>query len=323
MATSLARSLRPFTDIVAPFSFLHAGFEFNRRGFADEPRVDCSGRVALVTGANSGIGLAAAEGLARQGFHVWLLCRDAARGRAAMESIRKSVPNAALDVATVDVSSLASVRQFVSAFPGRRVDVLVHNAGVLLHANKVSSDGIETTFATGITGPFALTTLLRDRLAESDDARVVFVSSGGMLLARLDADLADVPSDRYDGLRAYANAKRAQVVLARLFGEKLASRSNVTFASMHPGWVDTPGVRTSLPSFYARFRDALRGPAEGADTVVWLATSKTPKGTAGEFWFDRRVAPCYPLPWTRESRKVREQLWEHCVAAVGVDPCIL
>ncbi len=316
----LMRRLRPVADLVVPFAFTGPGFELNRRGFADERAVNLSGRVALVTGANAGIGLATAEGLARRGLQVWLLCRDEARGTAALEALRSAVPDADLALAVVDVSSIDSVRRFVEAFPPSRVDVLVHNAGVLPHTKSLSPEGIETTFATSVVGPFALTALLLDRLARSDDARVVFVSSGGMLLQRLDLGIPDEPSNRYDGLRAYANAKRAQVVLVGLFAEKMVGTAPITFASMHPGWVDTAGVRTALPTFHARMGRALRTPAQGADTIVWLATSETPKSTLGEFWFDRRVAPRHLLPWTRESERARGALWERCVAASGVDP---
>lgn len=124
-----------------------------------------------------------------------------------------------------------------------------------------------------------------------------------------------------DGTRAYANAKRAQVILAHVLAERFSDRSPITFASMHPGWADTKAVRTSLPKFHAVMNGVLRTAEQGADTVVWLATSERPRGTRGDFWFDRRVASEYPLPWTRERRGAREALVDRCerLGAISLD----
>jgi hypothetical protein len=87
---------------------------------------------------------------------------------------------------------------------------------------------------------------------------------------------------------------------------------------MHPGWADTQAVRTSLPRFHAVTRRVLRTAEEGADTAVWLASSARPRGTRGAFWFDRRVAPEYPLPWTREDPGARARLVRLCEETSGV-----
>ena len=316
---SLVRFVRPASDLLALFSFNRMGFAFNRRGFCpdDLPR-DAGGRVALVTGANSGIGRATSLELARRGFDVWMLCRDPGRGSEARDAIARECREDRLHLAIVDMSSLASIRRFVSDFSPRRIDVLVHNAGVLPRERHVTDDGVELTFATNVLGPFALTGLLLERLSQSTDARVVFVASGGLYLQRLDLSLISIESPRFDGTRAYANAKRAQVVLARTLASLFSSELPITFASMHPGWADTTAVRTSLPEFHAVMRHLLRSAEEGADTVVWLAASDCARGTRGALWFDRRVALEYPFPWTHESPVVRQELFALCEKLSGV-----
>jgi dehydrogenase/reductase SDR family member 12 len=316
---SLVRFVRPATDPFALFSFNRMGFAFNRRGFRpdDLPR-DAGGRVAVVTGANSGIGRATSLELARRGFDVWMLCRDPGRGAEARDAIARECREDRVHVAVVDMASLASIRRFVRDFSPSRVDVLVHNAGVLPHERHVTGDGVELTFATNVLGPFALTGLLLDRLSQSTDARVIFVASGGLYLQRLDLSLLSIDAARFEGTRAYANAKRAQVVLAHLLAERLSSALPITFASMHPGWADTTAVRTSLPRFHSVMQRVLRSAEEGADTVVWLAASDRAKGTRGAFWFDRRAAPEYPVPWTRDSTVVRRELFALCEKLSGV-----
>lgn len=315
---SIVRFIRPATDLAAIWSFNRVGFQMNRRGFEpdDLPR-DGGARVALVTGANSGIGRATSLELACRGFDVWMLCRDASRGAEARDAIARESGNTRVHLGLVDMSSVAAIRRFVEELPAPRVDVLVHNAGVLPHEKQLV-DGVELTFATNVLGPFALTGLLAERLARSSDARVIFVASGGLYLQRLDLSLLDVDAADFDGTQAYANAKRAQVVLAHILAERSSDRLPITFASMHPGWVDTTAVRTSLPKFHAIMRPFLRSAEQGADTVVWLAASARPRGTKGAFWFDRRVASEYPFFWTRERPDVRDALLARCERLSGV-----
>jgi NAD(P)-dependent dehydrogenase (short-subunit alcohol dehydrogenase family) len=310
---AIVRFLRYATDPFALFSFNRMGFALNRRGFdpADLPS-DGGGRVALVTGANSGIGRATALELTRRGFLVWLLCRDETRGAEARDAIARATSEERVHLAIVDLSSLRSIRRFAESFPLERVDVLVHNAGVLPDDKRLTEDGVELTFATNVLGPFALTRLLLPRLSRSSDARVIFVASGGLYLQRLDLALPDVDAAQFDGTRAYANAKRAQVILAHVLAERFADQPHLHFASMHPGWADTTAVRTSLPRFHAVMRPFLRTAEQGADTVVWLAASERASAARGELWFDRRVAPEYPVPFTREPPSARADLVRMC-----------
>jgi NAD(P)-dependent dehydrogenase (short-subunit alcohol dehydrogenase family) len=132
-----------------------------------------------------------------------------------------------------------------------------------------------------------------------------------MYTRRLALDDPGFAGRPYDGVVAYAETKRAQVVLAELWAERLAGTSVVVNA-MHPGWADTPAVRSSLPRFHRVMRHVLRTPAEGADTVVWLVASPRGREHTGRFFFDRKPRATHLLPFTRESEAERRALWELC-----------
>ena len=180
----------------------------------------------------------------------------------------------------------------------------------------LSPDGIELTFATNVLGPFLLTNLLLPLLERSAPARIINVSSGGMYTQRIRVDDLQSARGEFDGATAYARAKRAQVILTELWARRLEG-SGVVVHAMHPGWADTPGVETSLPRFYRLTRPLLRTPEQGADTIVWLGAADEPGRSTGRFWHDRRPRPTHLLPWTRETRQEREQLWARCAQLSG------
>ena len=262
------------------------------------------GRVVLVSGATSGIGLAAATALAGLGARVHLLARNAERGERAREQ------TGAERVWDCDVSSLRSVREFAGRFAAEQheLHVLVNNAGLLAQERSLSVDGYELAFATNVLGPFLLTGLLASSM-------IINVSSGGMYTARLDTDDLQTERHRYDGAAVYARHKRMQVVLSEMCAERL-NPEGVAVHSMHPGWVDTPGLEHSLPRFYKLMKPALRSPEEGADTIVWLAATQRP---GGGFWHDREQRPTHVLKRTRESDEERQRLWDECVRLTGLE----
>jgi dehydrogenase/reductase SDR family protein 12 len=298
--------------------YTNLGYRIRSRGWSASELQRTQGKVVLVTGASSGLGLAAAEAFARLGATVWLVVRGRERGEQARARIVERSGNDDVHVGICDLSELESVRQFAGRFRDQapRLDVLVNNAGVMTGAREVSADGIELTLATNVVGPFLLTNLLIPLLQDSAPARIINVSSGGMYTQKLRVD--DLQSERgeFDGPKVYARTKRAEVILTEMWAEQLAGTGVVVHA-MHPGWVDTPGVRSSLPRFYELTRPLLRTPAQGADTIVWLGAATKPGRSSGRFWHDRRPRPTHSLRWTRETRQDREQLLAECVALSG------
>jgi dehydrogenase/reductase SDR family member 12 len=297
--------------------YTSAGYRI-RRGTWNADLQPMNGKLVLVTGATSGIGFAAAEGFARLGASVRLLARDRERGERACEKLLARSADSDVRVELCDLSDLEAVRRFAERFGAQtqRLDVLVNNAGALLGKRTPSPDGIELTFATNVLGPFLLTNLLTPLLTSSAPSRVVNVSSGGMYTQRIHVeDLQNARGD-FDGPTAYARSKRAQVILTELWAQRLKDTGVVVHA-MHPGWVDTPGLQSSLPRFYGATRRLLRTPHEGADTIVWLGTAPEPARSSGGFWHDRRERPKHRVPWTRQTPEDRERLWVECERLSG------
>jgi NAD(P)-dependent dehydrogenase (short-subunit alcohol dehydrogenase family) len=286
-------------------------------GWEDIDRLDLTGRVVAITGAGSGLGLAAASRIASMGAGLRLLIRDEAKAARAREAILRRARGADVGTYEVDLSDLAAVRRAVAVMTDReeRLDALVNNAGALLGERRTSADGHEMTFATMVLGPFELTNglvpLLERTAAQAGVARVVNVVSGGMYLERLHLDDLQMEREPYRGSIAYARAKRALVTLTQEWARRLRGRS-VTVNAMHPGWADTPGVAASLPRFYRLIGSRLRTADEGADTIVWLIASEQPSRLTGHLWLDRRARRVDRLPWTRVDGSDALDLWAAC-----------
>lgn len=291
--------------------FTNLGYLLHARRF--EPiQADLHGKTALVTGATSGLGLVAAHGLRRLGARVVVVGRDQRKLDAVVRADPGLVP------ARADLSLLADVRALADGLleSEARIDVLVNNVGVLRPERETTAEGLERTFATNLAGQFLLTETLLPRLVASAPARIVNVTSGGMYSERLRPD--DLESERgpYAGTVAYARSKRGQVVLTELWAERLAG-SGVVIHAMHPGWVRTPGVSRSLPTFNRLMRPLLRTPAQGADTIVWLAAAERPGRLSGQLWFDREIVPTHLLASTVETAHDRDELWARLSQLTG------
>ncbi|HYH72485.1 MAG TPA: SDR family NAD(P)-dependent oxidoreductase [Nocardioides sp.] len=282
---------------------------------ADPPAGALSGRHVLVTGASSGLGIATVEGLADLGATVHLLVRDEAKGAGVADRIRAGRPTAELRLWRCDVADLDDVRRFATDLSAVVPDLhaVVHNAGVMPPERTESPQGFELSMAVHLLGPVVMTEALREPLA---GGRVVLVSSGGMYGQPLHADDPAYRQGDYSPTTAYARSKRWQVEMAPLLAERW-SADDITVATMHPGWADTPGVRDSLPRFRAITRPVLRDDAQGADTSVWLAAVE-PAPETGRFWHDRVERPTHLLRRTRPSGDERADAWAWLVEAAGL-----
>lgn len=294
--TRLGSSLRRRLDHWAPLAGRHL-----------------EGRVIVITGATSGLGLEAVRTLAKLGATIELVARNAGKAAATCAALRAETGNERLGFVQADTGDLGALRRAAGELLARhpRIHVLIHNAGALDDVRQVSPEGIELTVASQVVGPFLLTQLLLPALRAAAPSRVLWVSSGGMYAEPLSVDRLEMPPERYDGTIAYARAKRAQVTLTGLLAERLRGEGIVVHA-MHPGWADTPGVARSLPTFRKVVGPLLRTAADGADTLTWLAADDgAPLQETGRFWLDRRPRPIHRLASTRRSDtpEERARLW--------------
>jgi NAD(P)-dependent dehydrogenase (short-subunit alcohol dehydrogenase family) len=282
------------------------------------------GRVVLVTGATSGLGRAACELLGRCGATVIVHGRDAAKTALVRREVATAVGNDAVHGLVADLSELDAVRHAAQEVLERfdRLDVVIHNAGALHATRRTTDDGIEQTVAVQVVAPFLLNALLLERLRQSPPGRVLTMSSGGMYTAPLTVADLEMDIDGYRGTDQYARAKRVQVTLNELWA-RLVAPDEAIFHAAHPGWADTPGVRSALPRFRRLTGPWLRNADQGADTIAWLAADDAiPLAASGGFWHDRRRRSIHRLGRTRRSDTDarRRQLWSWCVERSGIDP---
>ena len=324
-ATELRRRAGRAADILLETSIVGS---FSRIGIATRsrllPEFDqgtgplLAGRVVIVTGATSGIGMAIAAELARRHATVHIVARDARRVASARQQIIAATGNESVGCDAADLTDLDSIRDFAGRFAAEhdRLDVLIHNAGAMYHRYQANGAGTELTFAGQVTGPFALTRLLLPQLLHAAPSRVIVMSSGGMYGQPLARSVTPMNPGGYRGVTAYARAKRAQVALSAEWARRIPAE-DIAFYAMHPGWADTPGVATSLPMFRCLLRPVLRTPEEGADTAIWLACASPELLGSGTFWHDRRPRRVRLLGGPAQADEVlARQLWDQLDAEV-------
>jgi NAD(P)-dependent dehydrogenase (short-subunit alcohol dehydrogenase family) len=291
---------------------------------------DLTGRTAVVTGANSGLGYVTARELARKGARVVLACRSEARGRAAVDRVLAEVPGAEARFGRLDLGDLASVRDFAGGLSYDRLDLLVDNAGVMAPPYGTTADGFETQFGVNHLGHFALTGLLMPALLAAPGARVVTVSS--MMHALANIDIRDLNSEhRYRRWIAYARSKTANLLFTHELARRLAATgADVVAAAAHPGYAAT-NLQTAGPRAEGR-RGAERlmelgnrlfaQPAEaGALPTLYAATAP---GVRPDSFFGPSFAmwrgapePSWRAPWTRDD-EAGTRLWDASERLTGV-----
>ena len=304
----------------------------------DETLPSLIGRTIVISGATSGLGTVCARALFELGAHVEVIARNATKAAALCEEIRGSRAadnNATIDYVVADTGDLTAMRAAAATLASRHptIDTLIHNAGALDDTFQLSPDGIEQTLASHVIGPWLLTRLLLPQLqaagralaapgtAAASPARILWMSSGGMYVEPLNVDNLQMTPATYDGTRAYARAKRAQVTLSEMLATRLHG-DNIVVHAMHPGWANTPGVARSLPAFHRWVGPLLRDPTSGAETLLWLAASNAaPTTTTGKFWLDRGVRDIHRNSRSRASDTPaeREKLWQRVDELAGIE----
>jgi len=275
------------------------------------------GKVALVTGGTSGIGKATAMALAAMGADVVVVGRDRERGERAAEEIRAQT-GGRVDLALADLSSQAEVRNLAEEFKRRydRLDVLVNNAGLVQSTRTETVDGLESTFAINHLAPFLLTNLLLDLLKQSAPSRVVTVSSEAERWGNIDFD--DLQSKKkYRGFPVYGMTKLANIMFTYELAERLEG-TGVTATCMHPGAVNTrfgTSNRGPMTLLFRLFKPFMRTPDQGADTVIWLASSPEAEGLSGRYYADRK--PLEPKKIANDPAACR-RLWEESERLTGL-----
>ncbi|XP_002660947.4 dehydrogenase/reductase SDR family member 12 [Danio rerio] len=285
--------------------YTRSGFENASKSFAAKDLdVSMVGRSFMITGANSGIGKATAMTIAKKGGTVHIVCRNKEKAERAREEIVSASGNTMVFVHVLDLSESRKVWEFAEAFKKEHtsLNVLINNAGCMVNQREINSDGLEKNFATNTLGVYILTKCLIPLLEKSRDPRVITVSSGGMLVQKLNPDDLQTERAQFDATMVYAQNKRQQVVMTEFWAK---AYPKIHFSVMHPGWADTPAVASAMPQFYQLMRDRLRSAEQSSDTLIWLAMSRvTITFPSGLFFQDRQpVSVHLPLAWTHSPRK--------------------
>jgi dehydrogenase/reductase SDR family member 12 len=299
--------LRLFASFLFYSRFL---FRFSRLGLRQRAKsyapvqYNFQGQVWLVTGASAGIGAAIALLANAHGATVIAAARDIQKLQALQK--RAKHPHQLLP-AVIDFSDLESVQHWLATQKNLSIDVLVNNVGNLLNTYQLTPAGLERSLVTNLLSHVQLTDALVAHGRFSTGAAVINMSSGGMYGMPIRIEELFALEKDYEGMAAYAMHKRSQVAMTGVWNQEWqAANKKANAYVMHPGWVDTPGVRMSLPWFRAILRWFLRNEEQGADTALWLAQTR-PDPVEG-IWLDRVVDPIHVFDVSRKSKASAEEL---------------
>ncbi len=279
-----------------------------------QPNSDMSGKICMVTGANTGIGKATAHGLAALGASVIMICRNQSKGEEARADIISESGNKAVDLMIADLASQESIHRLAQDFKDRndRLDVLVNNAGVILRERTLTADGIETTFAVNHLGPFLLTNLLLDNLKAAAPSRIVTVSSK---IHSRSLDFDNIQGEKhYGATEAYSQSKLENVLFTYELARHLEG-TGVTANCLHPGVVGTNLMNGFFP-LLARplawlVKPLLTSPETGAETSIYLASSPEVEDVTGKYFMDKKETSSSSGSYDREAAA---RLWQMSAA---------
>ncbi len=290
--------------------------------YSDIP--DQSGRTAIVTGANTGIGFEAARMLALKGARVVLACRNLEKGKAALERILAEHASASVSLESLDLSDLDSVAAFVDAFAHahEHLDLLVNNAGVMVPPLGRTKQGFELQFGTNHLGHFALAGRLLPLILRTPGARIVVVASGAQIFGHIDFDDLNWERRRYRPWAAYAQSKLANMIFALELDRRLrAAGSDVRATAAHPGWTATDLQRTMS---LARLLNPLFAMKTAAGALPTLRAATDPAASGGSYWGPAGLlemnGPPVPsrIPARAQNAAAAARLWEVSEKLTGV-----
>lgn len=277
------------------------------------------GKIALVTGANSGMGLATTVELARKGAKVIMVCRNRQRGEEAQAAAKQKSHSEDIELMLCDLASLESIRSFAEEFTRKYpiLDILINNAGVVTIKRQLTKDGFEMDLGVNHLGHFLLTNLLLEPIKAAEQGRIVVVASGAYKIGALhyeDPTLAR----RFNPAKAYARSKLANI----LFTKELAARlqgTRVTVNCVHPGAVGTnigvnreTGFGKSILKLLSYF---FLTPEQGADTAIYLATESDLQEVTGQYYYRRKNQELTPRA---QNKQEAERLWQWSQEQVGL-----
>ncbi len=273
-------------------------------------------KICLITGATNGIGKATARQLLAIGYHVVFTARSMAKAESTVFEFKNSMPNCKVDYFLVNLSSLEEVREFASIFKEKydRLDVLINNAGVWEKSYQKSKDGFELTFAVNHLSHFLLTNLLLDLITDTEESRIINVSSRLHLNGNLDFD--DLNGEKsYNGNKAYANSKLANLLFTRHLA-KMLENTKTTVNALMPGVVNTGLFDNFHPLLQKLFRVFLISSEKGAETSVYLATSDDAHRFSGEYFDKKKPAKSSKLS---KDSEIAKKLWNISLQMTGLD----
>ncbi|NDI36762.1 SDR family oxidoreductase [Chengkuizengella sediminis] len=280
-----------------------------------------NGKIAIITGANSGMGLATTTEIAKKGATVIMLCRNKQRGETALHTAKQQSGSQNIELMICDLGSLESIHTFVAQFKEKynKLDILINNAGVMSLKRELTSDGFEMQLGINHLGHFLLTNLLLERLKNAEEARIINVSSGAHKIGKI--DLQDpFLTKRYGFMKGYAQSKLANILFTKELSNKLKN-TNITVNALHPGAVATNiGVNRKTgfgKNFIKLMKPFFLSAEEGASTAIYLATSDEVKDTTGEYFYKKKISLVSKIAQDNELSK---KLWTWSEQQVFLTP---
>lgn len=279
------------------------------------------GKTVLVTGGNSGMGLATTIELARRGAKVIMACRSRKRGEEALTEARRQSGSDDITLMLCDLASFQSIRgfaeQFLAEYPV--LDVLINNAGVVTIRRELTADGFEMDLGVNHLGHFLLTNLLLGPLEAAEQGRIVVVASGAYKIGKLHLDDHTL-SRSFNPAKGYARSKLANILFTRELAGRLQGTA-VTVNAVHPGAVGTSigvnretGFGRSLLKLLSHF---FLTPEQGADTAIYLATAPELSGVTGQYYYRRRIQKLSPRAKNADEAA---RLWQWSLEQIGPGP---